>query len=261
MTIYDKLLAASDEGTTVNVVTLVQAPSEMAQFIGQTILVYPGGHVEGSIISGSFTELIATHVKDAAWTEPHLFPLGHDGEHQLFWDKTVPDWKAVVFGGGHISQPLVAILSLLGFAVTVIDDRPDYANRSRFPQAKEVICAKFAEVFRGERLQINERTALIIVTRGHQHDLECLQACLPLAAGYMGMIGSRRRVAGIVAMLKEQGVPVSRLLQLRAPIGLDIGAKTPAEIAVSIAAEIVAVVRAGSLRQPRIVSSGVANNG
>jgi xanthine dehydrogenase accessory factor len=168
------------------------------------------------------------------------------GEYLFFWDALGHDrCRAVILGGGHISQPLAVVLDLLGYAVTVADDRPDFANRARFPQA-EVVCGDFLRFLAG--LQADDKTAIVIVTRGHQHDTECLRAVAGQPAGYIGMIGSRRKVAAVFAALADEGVPRELLARVRAPIGLDIGAQGPAEIALSIAAELVAAFRGGDGR-------------
>lgn len=141
-----------------------------------------------------------------------------------------------VCGGGHVSRPVCQLAALLGFQVTVADDRPEFADRRRFPQAEEVVCAPFEEAL---ARPIPPGSSFVILTRGHQFDLACLRAVLGLRPGYVGMIGSRHKVAQTFRLLREAGVPQEALDQVHAPIGLDIGAQTPEEIAVSIAAELI----------------------
>jgi xanthine dehydrogenase accessory factor len=166
------------------------------------------------------------------------------GKCRLFWDRVVHKSRAVVFGGGHISQPLVQLLLLLEFEVTVVDDRPEFANKARFPGAHQVICDNFHKVLK--ELTIYPDTAIIIVTRGHRYDMDCLRAVMHYKTRYLGMIGSRRRIREIVNVMREEGAPEDLEERLRAPIGLDIKAETPAEIAVSIVAEVITVFRGGS---------------
>ncbi len=161
----------------------------------------------------------------------------------LFADLAVPVPSLLVCGGGHISQPLVAMGAMAGFQVTVIDDRPQFANRERFPTAYRVICQSFGPALAG--LPVNSSTYIVVVTRGHRYDEVCLRAVIGSPAAYIGMIGSRRRVAGVLAGLVAEGVAPALVERVHAPIGLDIGAETPGEIAVSILAEIIHVRHRG----------------
>lgn len=152
----------------------------------------------------------------------------------------------VIVGAGHIARPLCAVGALLGFRVTVLDDRPEFATRERFPEAAEVLRADFADPFRG--VPIRPDTHLVLVTRGHKYDFEALRHLLrlPRAPAYIGMVGSRRRTRAAMEMLLREGLPPDLLAAVHAPVGLDVGAETPEEIAVSIAAELVLVRRGGS---------------
>lgn len=159
-----------------------------------------------------------------------------------FIDPVRPRSSLVIFGGGHISLPLARMASEVHFGVTVVDDRETFANRERFPAAQRVIRTPFAEAF--DRLAIHENTYLAIVTRGHLYDKEVLRRALETPVAYVGMIGSRRKIRTIFESLVEEGFSRERLHAVHTPIGLDIGAQTPEEIALSIAAELVQV-RAG----------------
>ena len=151
--------------------------------------------------------------------------------------------KLVIVGAGHIAAPLAQMAGVLGWRVVVIDDRPSFANAQRFPTA-EIRCGSYDVTLR--QMPIDADTYIVIVTRGHQHDVESLLAVLDSPAAYIGMIGSRRRVNGVFDLLEhDEGIAPSKLARVHAPIGLDIEAVTPAEIAVSILAEIVKVYRGG----------------
>ena len=152
--------------------------------------------------------------------------------------------RLVICGGGHISAPLAAIGAMLDFDVTVIDDRAEFANRERFPTAQSVLCKPFTQALC--ELGENPNTFYVIVTRGHSADRECLELIVKRPAAYVGMIGSRRKVAIVMEQMAADGFDRARLAAVHAPIGLKIGAQTPAEIAVCIAAELVQVQRAGS---------------
>jgi xanthine dehydrogenase accessory factor len=150
----------------------------------------------------------------------------------------------IIFGGGHISLSLSRMAKLADFSVLIYDDRPMFANPERFPDADEVICDDFKRVF--ERIKIRAGDYAVIVTRGHKHDTECLEGVLQgEEPAYTGMIGSRRRVAIVLKELAEREYSPERLERVHTPIGLKIGSVTPAEISVSILAEIIAVKRLG----------------
>jgi xanthine dehydrogenase accessory factor len=144
----------------------------------------------------------------------------------------------IIAGGGHVGQALAALASRISFFVTVIDDRPDVLTTERFPGVKSVLGEIEREL---SSIRIDEQTYVVIVTRGHRHDASALAAVINSPARYIGLIGSKRKVRTILDDLSRQGVPREKLLAVRSPIGLEIGAITPAEIAVSIAAELIAV--------------------
>ncbi len=157
-------------------------------------------------------------------------------------EPVLPQERLIVLGGGHIALPVCEFGAKCGFTVTVIDDRPDFANRSRFPDAAEVLCDSFENGIR--RLSITPFDYVVVITRGHRHDADCLRALLPgVFPAYLGMIGSRRRTKGLLEMLKDEGFDEDRLARICTPIGLNIGAVTPGEIAVSILSEVIAYKR------------------
>jgi len=155
-----------------------------------------------------------------------------------FIRRFVPEERLILLGGGHIAQPLCAMGSMLDFQVIVVDDRPDFANHQRFPEATRVICDSFDHALAD--LQIRSGDYVCVITRGHRWDGECLRRILRgETPSYLGMIGSRRRVTGLMALLTEEGFDPDALASIHAPIGLPIGGVTPAEIAVSICAQLV----------------------
>ncbi len=142
-----------------------------------------------------------------------------------------------IFGGGHVARDVSRIAALSGFKVTVIDDRPEFANPRRFPEAARTIAADFVESF--GQITIKPSSSIVIVTRGHRADEMVLGVAASTPARYIGMIGSRKKVAATFERLIAQGVSRDALRRVRTPIGLDIGAATPGEIAVSIVAELI----------------------
>lgn len=156
-----------------------------------------------------------------------------------------PEPKLIVLGGGHISKPLVEFASKAGFSVTVIDDRPFFANESRFSEAENVICESFDKCF--EKVNLNKSSFVVIVTRGHRHDMFCLKETLKHDVGYVGMIGSKRRVKITREQLLSEGYPKEILDKVNAPIGLDINAVSPEEIAISILAQLISYKRSSKV--------------
>ncbi len=163
-------------------------------------------------------------------------------DFELFVEPIVSDPTVHIFGGGHVSQQIVPLAALVGFKVVIIDDRPEFADQKRFPEADEVHQYSFDDVL--EKLAIDETSYIVIVTRGHVHDRTVLTQALKTNARYIGMIGSRRKVGIVFKKLMEEGFRREDLDRVFSPIGLNIGAETPEEIAVSIISELIQV-RAG----------------
>ena len=169
--------------------------------------------------------------------------LVRNGRTRVFVDPVAGAQRLIIVGAGHIAQPLANLGAMLGFSVTVIDDRPSFANRERFPTADKIIVQPFAAAI--DALKLDRNCYLISVTRGHAYDDETVRAALKQPGCFIGMIGSRRRVKATLARIEEDGIKPELLEQIHAPLGLDIGADTPAEIALSIMAEIIRERRTG----------------
>lgn len=178
----------------------------------------------------------------------HLTYDRPDGSVKVFVEVQVQPSRLIIVGAGHIAVPLASIAATCDFEVTVLDDRPQYAHPARFPTAKEVIAGPFRPELhrlRGEH-GLDSHTYIVLVTRGHQHDVECLLEVLDDPLAYIGMIGSQRRIRAVFDLLEqEQGIAPEKFDRIYAPVGLDINAHTPAEIAVCIMAEIINVMRKG----------------
>lgn len=175
----------------------------------------------------------------------------------LYVERVAPPAALVIVGAGHIARPLSALGALLGWRVTVLDDRPELARTQFFPDAERVIVADFDDPFAG--VTIAPTTRLVLVTRGHRYDYDCLKALAAMDArpAYLGMIGSRRRVRAAFEQLAKEGFSAAWLERVHAPIGLDVEAETPAEIAVAIAAEMILAERGGTGRPLREVAEVV----
>lgn len=171
--------------------------------------------------------------------KPQLLEL--PGGLRIFLEPILTSPVLYLFGAGHISLPLSRLGKMLGFKLIVIDDREVYANPDRFPEADEIHAREFAEVFRD--LAPHSSSYIVIVTRGHLHDELVLEWAVRQTARYIGMIGSRQKIRRVYANLMERGIPPELLARVHSPIGLSIGAETPEEIAVSIAAQLVQIRR------------------
>lgn len=164
--------------------------------------------------------------------------------------------RMLIFGGGHVSLALAEFAARTGFAVTVTDDRPSFANELRFPTAKKVLCMDFDSAI--EQLQVNPSDFVVLLTRGHRHDGVCLRALAKQPeTAYLGMIGSRKRVRELKDSLEAEGISREWLDWIHTPIGLDIGAVTPEEIAVAILAEAIQVKRKPTDSTRRVSQSDI----
>jgi xanthine dehydrogenase accessory factor len=167
------------------------------------------------------------------------------GDARLLFEISRPPSELIICGGGHVGQAVAKAGALLDFKITVIDDRPEFSSREKFPDpAVRLITGDFTEALRS--LKITQASHVVIVTRGHRHDEICLREVIEKPARYIGMIGSRRRATTIREHLRREGVGAEHLRRVHSPIGLDIGAITPEEIALAILAEIVLARRGGS---------------
>lgn len=161
----------------------------------------------------------------------------------VFLDIISSEAALLICGAGHIAVPLALFAREAGFSVTVLDDRPDFANQARFPGCK-VIAENFVSALRG--LTLGSSSYVVVITRGHEHDSECLAEILRKETAYTGLIGSRRRGRLVLETLGKKGITAERLGQVFTPIGVPIGAESPEEIALSIAAELVCIRRRGA---------------
>lgn len=155
--------------------------------------------------------------------------------------------RLIIFGGGHVAKPVSEFAVRVGFSVTVIDDRLSFANKGRFPEADQVICESFEKSF--ERINFRKTDFVVIVTRGHRYDGVALREVLKHELNYIGMIGSKRRVRAMMEELANEGFDKDKLSSVNSPIGIDIGAVTPDEIAISIVAELINFKNKGAINK------------
>lgn len=200
---------------------------------------------DGAMESGVEVELLDSSVRQMAQKalrEKKRRLVDLDSGLRVFLDVFEPETRLIICGAGHIAIPLARNARNVGFKVTVLDDRADFANTSRFEDC-DVIAEEFTTALRD--LPMNDSNFVVIITRGHVHDADCLREILKKETAYVGLIGSRRRVRFVLEMMGQQGASKKRLREVFTPIGAPIGAESPEEIALSITAELVCVRRKG----------------
>ncbi|MHB1394952.1 MAG: XdhC family protein [Clostridia bacterium] len=237
--IYKTLIDRLNEGKkAVVVTTLVKENFGKAAYTAKNIL---GEDIcYGCKSSDNLDDTVLENAVDALKSGNLQFIEGTDRAAYLV-EPYFPESRLIVLGGGHIAKPLAEFGSKAGFSVTVADDRPVFANKQRFPDAEKVICEDFEKSV--GLLNLNRSAFVVIVTRGHRHDISCLRQVLKYDTAYVGMIGSKRRVQSVKEQLLSEGYPREKIDGVNAPIGLEIGAITPAEIAISIIAQVISYKR------------------
>jgi xanthine dehydrogenase accessory factor len=253
--IFAAIGEALTQGDEVALVTIVSSNGSTPQRVGAKMLVFADGRTVGTIGGGCYENDALLKARDALRTRKAIrakYDLNDDfaedtglvcgGQMEVFIEPLEAPPALYVFGAGHVGFYVARLASDAGFEVHVVDDRAAFANRERFPGAAEVVVDDIPTWLSATTLP--QSAYAVIVTRGHRHDLDALQALASRPLRYLGLIGSRAKVARIYEQLLAQGqTRLEALSHVHAPIGLDIGAVTPQEIAVSIVAELVAVRR------------------
>jgi xanthine dehydrogenase accessory factor len=270
--ILAEVAAALEGGPPVLVATIIAAPPDASGRVAAKMLVRPDRSSAGTLDDPALDAALLAEAPDA---------FRRHAVEALYFDRAggkirrldAPEGEAyqvmievherpatlLIIGGGHIGKALATIGNLCGFSVEVVDDRPEYANAERFPEADRISCGRFDEVLDGYPIDTN--TYIVCVTRGHKHDETSLRLVASSDAAYVGMIGSKRRVRAVLQHLVEDGLDRDAVARVHTPIGLDIGAETPEEIAVSIMAEIIQARRGGTgqpMREAKRRRRGVA---
>ncbi len=252
--IFEEIMKVKGEGRRAAVATIIAVKGSTPREVGAKMLIHEDGKIVGTIGGGCLeAEVWKEALKAMSEEKPrtlHMDLTGRSAEDtgmicggimDLYIEPVLPKTRVYIFGAGHVSLFVSKICAMVGFEVAVIDDRPDFANQERFPEAAEIIAEDFEAVL--PKLHANRAAYVVIVTRGHAYDQEVLEWALRTDARYIGMIGSRRKIQTVYKNLQEKGIDPEELQRVHAPIGLDIGALTPEEIAVSIAAEMIQVRR------------------
>lgn len=261
MDIFDEIAKLKHEGRRGALATIVNVRGSIPSVMAAKMLVRDDGSIAGTVGGGC----VESDVRKGAMEvmrdgKPRTFNFNLDqqpdddngvvcgGSLQVFVEPVIPAPRLYLFGAGHVGLAVYKIATLVGFETVISDDRELYANRERCPDAREIHAGDMDEIMSG--LSPSDSSYIVIVTRGHRHDLRVLRWALETPAHYIGMIGSGRKVLAIYQQLESEGVAPESFKRVFAPIGLDIRAATPEEIGVSIVAELIAIRRGCELELP-----------
>jgi xanthine dehydrogenase accessory factor len=261
--IYEHIVKLRQQGRRGTVATIVSAQGSIPSFKTAKMLVRDDGSIVGTIGGGCVEAEVwqaAREVMESEKPRTLTFHLNQNpkydtglvcgGTLDIFLEPILPVANLYIFGAGHVALHLYKMANNAGFDVTVIDDRDAYANRERFADAKDVMAEDFDQAM--ARLAPNDSSYIVIVTRGHRDDMRVLRWAVQGPARYIGMIGSKRKAITIFRELVKEGLAENLFDRVYAPVGLDIGAVTPEEIAISITAELIAVRRHAERPMPHM---------
>jgi len=247
MDIYEEIVRLKKDGRASALAVIVQATGSSPQKQGAKMLVRDDGSVVGTLGGGCIeAEVIQTSLmaikEGAPVTVPFELTEKHGGlvcggKVLVFIEPLIPDPHLAILGAGHVGKALAKLAKFAGFRVTVTDDREEYANKERMPEADEVVVHDFGTVF--SRVLVDRGSYIVIATRGHNHDLDALKAALGTEVKYIGLLGSRRKKAVLFKALRDEGFRDEDISRVVIPVGLPIGSVAPEEIAVSIMAQII----------------------
>jgi xanthine dehydrogenase accessory factor len=253
MDLFEEVIRLRREGKRGVMATIVHTNGSIPSFESSRMLVKEDGTILGTIGGGCVEAEVWAAAKDVLKCEAPrkmTFNLNNEASYdnglicggtlEVFVEPILPQPTLYIFGGGHVSMSLAKAAHTAGFGIGVIDDREQFANSERFPMAQEIYTT-YEDAF--EKLKPNASSYLVIVTRGHRDDMRVLGWAVGTEAHYIGMIGSKRKVLSVYQALEREGIAPERFENVHAPVGLEIGALTPEEIAVSITAELIAVRR------------------
>lgn len=247
--IYQELVNVTSKGERAVLATIISSRGSAPRKAGAKILIKKDGTFVGSVGGGG----VEREVQEKAFEvmnsgEPQIVHFDLSGKEKtlamicggqmdVFLEPILPSATLYLFGAGHISQSTAVMAKMLGFRVVVIDPRPEYNNSERFPDADALVVDEYDRAF--SKLNVGEDSYVVIYTTGHVVDEQCLQFAVGTKAKYMGMIGSKKKAKEVKGRLLQKGISQQQLDRVHSPIGLEIGAETPEEIAISILAEII----------------------
>jgi xanthine dehydrogenase accessory factor len=253
MDLFEEIVRMRRAGERGALATIVHTNGSIPSYESSRMLVREDGSIAGTIGGGCVEADVWAAAKEVMQIEQPrkmTFNLNHEAEYdaglicggtlEIFVEPILPQPVLYVFGGGHVSSAVARAASAVGFGIAIADDREAFANSERFPMAGELYTT-YEDAF--EKIKPNASSYLLIVTRGHKDDMRVLAWAVRTDARYIGMIGSKRKVLSVYKALEREGYLPREFERVHAPVGLDIGALSPEEIAVSIAAELIAVRR------------------
>jgi xanthine dehydrogenase accessory factor len=249
--LYEEMARLSRKGEPFTLATVVANSGSSPRKAGAKMLVRGDGSFIGSVGGGRVEKESVQAAKDAlkdgtprtlefVLTEEHGFACG--GSMSVFLEPQGRRPLLVMFGAGHVGRAVAALANGCGFRVVVVDDRPDCAVTELLPGADEIICATVSDSF--GQLQLDKECFAVIATPGHYSDFDAVRGCLATEAGFIGLLGSRRKREALLKTLEDEGFDPAQRARVVTPVGLDIGAQTPEEIAVSIVGQLISLVRA-----------------
>lgn len=263
MDIYEELIREREDGRPCAIATIVNVVGSIPSYASAKMLVRENGTIVGTVGGGpAEAEVIREAAEVIATGHPKMLSFGlHDnpemdsgmvcgGSLDVFVEAIRPAPVLYLFGAGHVGVVTARAARLAGLEVVVIDDRAEFACAERFPNVQAIHVGEFEAVM--ERLSPNRRALIFIATRCHEIDGRVLRWAVGTPAGYVGMIGSKRKVVTVFDRLVAEGLSPEAFARVHAPVGLDIGADTPEEIAISVAAEMVAHVRGAAAVRPLV---------
>lgn len=256
MDLYEEIVKLRNEGRKGALATIIHTQGSIPSYESSKLLIRDDGSMVGTVGGGCVEAEVWAAAQEVMHDEKPRklsFNLNNDpkydnglicgGTVDIFVEPILSQPFCYIFGAGHVSKSLSKAATLAGFATIIIDDRHAFANRERFPEASEIYADDYDKVMSALEAKLNESSYLVIVTRGHKDDMHVLRWAVDQPARYLGMIGSRRKLVAIAKELASEGVPMEKLARVHSPIGLEIGAITPEEIAISIVAEMIAIRR------------------
>jgi xanthine dehydrogenase accessory factor len=263
MDLFEEIVKLRREGRRAALATIVNVRGSIPSFQTAKMLVRDDGSILGTIGGGCVEGEVwqaAREVIEEEKPRTLKFDLNSDpkydtglicgGTLEVFIEPVLPPGTVYLFGAGHVSLNVYKMARIAGFDVAVVDDREQYANRERFPDASAIHADEYERVL--AQIEPNETSYIVIVTRGHRDDMRVLKWAVDTRARYIGMIGSKRKVISTYRELENQGIAREKFARVHAPVGLDIGAVTPEEIAVAIVAELIAERRGARAALPHM---------
>jgi len=245
--IYEELLRLTQSRRPGVLATVVATSGSSPQKVGAKMLIHEHGEITGTIGGGAIEQKVieeALELMRHGKAERRVYHLTQDlgmccgGTMEVFIEPLQRPLQMVVFGAGHVGRALSRQMKLLDYQITMVDERPELANADRLPEADRILCESCHLALK--KISFHDQLVVVIATHDHQLDQELLLACAPLEWAYLGMIGSRRKALKALDRLRQEGISETILTRVQTPMGLRIDAQTPEEIAVSIAAQIIA---------------------